>query len=145
MKLKKIILCALAMSVFVGCGDKTKDVIEEAVNETKQEEITSNSAEKNNKKTSKENSDYEVTDVAIETDEFGISYVTGILKNNTDKPKSYIQILFPVKDSQGNKIGDAIDNVNNIEPNGTWKFKATSLENEEGMQIDTENYDVTGF
>lgn len=145
MKLKKIILCALAMSIFVGCEDKAEEVIKEAVNETKQEETTSNSAEKNNEKTSKANSDYEVTDVAIETDEFGISYVTGILKNNTDEPKSYIQILFPVKDSQGNKIGDAMDNVNNIEPNGTWKFKATSFEREEGIQIDTGNYEVTGF
>ena len=49
---------------------------------------------------------YEVSEINIEKDSFS-SYVTGVLKNNTDKEKSYVQITIPAYDANGNKVGDA--------------------------------------
>lgn len=65
-------------------------------------------------------------DVATESDAF-TTYITGIIKNNTDKEKSYVQVTFNLYDSSGNQIGTAIDNINNLASGGTWKFKAAAL------------------
>lgn len=54
-------------------------------------------------------------------------YVEGYVQNNTDKEYSYVSIEFNLYDSEGALIGTAIDNVNNLESNGKWKFKASSL------------------
>lgn len=73
-------------------------------------------------------------------------YVEGVLKNNTDKDKSYVQIQFPAKDKDGNKIGDALDNVNNLNAGETWKFKAILFEqSDEEPTFDLENPVVEGF
>ncbi len=92
-----------------------------------------------------EKQDYELSDVEV-VEESGVKQVVGVLKNNTDKEKSYIQISFPYKDADGNKLGTALDNVNNLGPEETWKFKATVLETDaEGIQVDTENPEISGF
>lgn len=51
-------------------------------------------------------------------------YIEGTIKNNTDKKYSYAQVTFNLYDSDGSQIGTAIANINDLEPNGTWKFKA---------------------
>ena len=51
-------------------------------------------------------------------------YVTGSIKNNTDKEYSYVQVTFNLYDAEGAQIGTAMANINNLEANGTWKFKA---------------------
>ena len=51
-------------------------------------------------------------------------YVNGTIKNNTDKQYSYVQVTFNLYDSSGAQIGTAMANINNLEGNGTWKFKA---------------------
>lgn len=51
-------------------------------------------------------------------------YITGSIKNNTDKQYSYVQVTFNLYDADGAQIGTALANINNLEPNGTWKFKA---------------------
>lgn len=51
-------------------------------------------------------------------------YIEGTIKNNTDKTYSYLQVTYNVYDSQGNNLGTCLANNNNIEANGTWKFKA---------------------
>ena len=45
----------------------------------------------------------------------GLYTISGILKNNTDKTYSYAQICFNVYDKDGNQLGTAIANVNNLE------------------------------
>ena len=55
-------------------------------------------------------------------------YIEGTIKNNTDKKYSYVQVTFNLYDESGAQIGTAIDNINNLEPNGTWKFKALGSE-----------------
>lgn len=54
-------------------------------------------------------------------------YVTGTIKNNTDKQYSYAQVTFTLYDADGAQIGSALANINNLEANGTWKFKALGM------------------
>lgn len=59
------------------------------------------------------------------TDEYGMSYtIEGAIKNNTNKQYSYVQVTFNLYDNEGAQIGTAFTNINNLEPNGLWKFKA---------------------
>lgn len=59
------------------------------------------------------------------TDEYGMSYtIEGSIKNNTDKQYSYVQVTFNLYDTDGAQIGTAMANINNLEANGLWKFKA---------------------
>ena len=58
---------------------------------------------------------------------------------------NYVQIEFPIKDADGNKLGTAISNMNGLKDGETWKFTAQSLVTDEGQQIDLENYEVSGF
>ena len=56
--------------------------------------------------------------------EYGTRYVTGKVKNNTDKALRYVSVRVPIYDGQGNKIEDAMSNMADLAPNATWKFKA---------------------
>lgn len=59
-------------------------------------------------------------------DKYGMSYtIEGTIKNNTDKQYSYVQVTFNLYDSDGAQIGTALANINNLEANGLWKFKAS--------------------
>lgn len=60
------------------------------------------------------------------SDKFGY-YIEGTVKNNKDKDYSYVQIEFVCYDADGNNLGTAIDNTNNLLGNETWKFKAMGL------------------
>ena len=76
--------------------------------------------------TTEEKFDYEIT--SQYADEYGFSYyVEGTVKNNKDKDYSYVQIEFVCYDSDGNNLGTAVDNTNNLLGNQTWKFKAIGL------------------
>ena len=55
------------------------------------------------------------------------SYIIGSLKNTTSKTYSYAQVTFNLYDADGAQIGTALDNINNWEPDGLWKFKAMIL------------------
>lgn len=55
---------------------------------------------------------------------FKMKYIVGTIKNTTNKKTSYVQIVFNLYDKDGNVIGSSMDNINHIEPDGTWKFKA---------------------
>lgn len=62
------------------------------------------------------------------TDELGMSYyIEGSILNNTNKTYNYVQVTFNLYDSDNAQIGTAVANINNLEPNGTWKFKAIGL------------------
>ena len=51
-------------------------------------------------------------------------YIEGVLANNTSQEFSYVQIDFICYDKDGNNLGTALDNTNNLLGNQTWKFKA---------------------
>ena len=51
-------------------------------------------------------------------------YIVGKVRNNTDRTYSYVQVSFNLYDNSGAQVGSTLDNINNLEPNGIWKFKA---------------------
>ena len=57
-------------------------------------------------------------------------YVTGTIMNNTNRQYSYVQVTFNLYVEDGAQIGTAMANVNNLEANGTWKFRAPGLTQE---------------
>ena len=64
------------------------------------------------------------------TDSIGSCYIQGTIQNNTNKSYSYVQVTFNLYDANGNQLGTAMDNINNLEPNATWKYKAIGLTTE---------------
>ena len=54
-------------------------------------------------------------------------YIEGTVINNRDKDYSYVQIEFICYDKDGNNLGTAIDNINNLLGHQTWKFKAMGM------------------
>ena len=123
-----IVLAAIVLILIIQqtTGNKKKDV-----------EVKNSTQETQNAK-------YEVSELNIEKDSFS-SYVTGVLKNNTDKEKSYVQVTIPAYDANGNKVGDALANVNDLKPNSTWKFKAMYIGSEKNVTFKTEELKVSGF
>lgn len=76
-------------------------------------------------------------------DSIGTTYIEGEIKNNTDKTYSYVQVTFNLYDENGAQLGTAIDNINNLEPNGTWKYKAMGLVTE---KVSTYKFvEITGW
>ena len=123
-----IILAAIVLILIIQqtTGNKKKDV-----------EVKSSTQETQKAK-------YEVSELNIEKDSFS-SYVTGVLKNNTDKEKSYVQVTIPAYDANGNKVWEALANVNDLKPNSTWKFKAMYISSEKNVTFKTEELKVSGF
>lgn len=62
--------------------------------------------------------------------EFGTKAICGVVENNTDRQYSYVGIEINLYDASGVQIGSTLDNVNNLEPGGKWKFHAYVLEGE---------------
>ena len=44
--------------------------------------------------------------------------------------KGYIEVTFTLYDADGNNIGTALANTNNLKDGGTWKFEAIVLEDD---------------
>ena len=76
----------------------------------------------------KQNTDidkYQVQILDSRSDGFA-TYITGTLV--ADRDYTYVQILIPCYDADGNKLGDAIANVNNLNKGESWKFEAMSID-----------------
>lgn len=69
------------------------------------------------------------------------TYITGTIKNNTNKEYSYVQVEINLYDDDGSLVNSTIDNINNLEANGTWKFKAMATSDFATYKIK----EVTGF
>ena len=65
--------------------------------------------------------------ISSEYDNSFSHYIEGTVTNNKDKDYSYVQIEFICYDKDGNNLGTAIDNTNNLLGNQTWKFKSMGL------------------
>lgn len=68
---------------------------------------------------------YQVQILDSRSDGFA-TYITGTLV--ADRDYTYIQILIPCYDADGNKLGDAIANINNLNKGESWKFEAMSID-----------------
>lgn len=71
-------------------------------------------------------------------------YVEGTIKNNTNKTYSYVQVTFNTYDKDGAQLGTAIDNINNLEANGIWKYKAMALTSSDEI-ASYKLVEITGF
>lgn len=78
------------------------------------------------KKIEEEKFSYEITKTYHGDHNIGY-YIEGIVTNKKDKEYAYVQIEFVCYDKDGNNLGTAIDNSNNLLGNQTWKFKAFYL------------------
>lgn len=86
--------------------------------------------------------DFEIVgDITSENDGFAL-YIKGTIKNNKGRDLSYAQVTFNLYDEEGNQVGTALDNINNLEKDGTWKFKAIGLETE---ATSYKLVEITGF
>ena len=50
--------------------------------------------------------------------------ISGVYTNKADKDLSYVQVSYNLFDADGNQIGTALANTNNLSDGGTWKFEA---------------------
>lgn len=87
---------------------------------------------------------YEIT--SQYSDEYGWAYyIEGVVRNNKDKDYSYVQIEFVCYDAEGNNLGTAIDNTNNLLGNQTWKFKAMAMFSGVENVDHCDYHDITGW
>lgn len=75
--------------------------------------------------------------------EWGSRSIEGTIKNNTNETCSYVQVVFNLFDAEGNQIGTAMDNLNYLQANGTWKYKATAFTTEDFAKY--ELAEITGW
>lgn len=71
----------------------------------------------------------EVIEESDSSDQFN-RYITGVVVNNSEKTYKYVQVVYNLYDSNGDLVGTALDNVNNLEPHGRWRFKALTVDND---------------
>ena len=142
--MKKVLIALLAAGLLTACGSEPTTSTEKKEEAPAVEEQTETPAEETEEPQEEAKADYEITDLAVDESDY-MPKATGILKNNSGKDLSYVQITFAVKDSDGNKLGDAIANVNNLKDGDTWKFEAISFSTDEGQIIDLDDYEVEGF
>ena len=69
--------------------------------------------------------------------------IEGTVNNNSGRDLSYVQILIPTYDTDGNKVGSAMANINNLKDGETWKFEA--IDSSGGVDYDAENYELDAF
>ena len=107
-----LLVCLVACVAFMG-GDSNTSSSDSGTQE--QQEV-------------KRNTDvdkYQVQILDSRSDGFA-TYITGTLV--ADRDYTYVQILIPCYDADGNKLGDAIANVNNLNKGESWKFEAMSID-----------------
>lgn len=56
--------------------------------------------------------------------DFGSRMVCGTVMNNTNRTIGYAQVEINLYDREGSLVESTLDNINNIEPGGKWKFEA---------------------
>lgn len=87
-------------------------------------------------------SDLQLIESSVQPGDFGTKYIVGTIKNNGKRTYSYVQVTINLYDDDGAQVGSTLDNINNLEAGGTWKFKAMVFEE------DATNYkikEITGF
>jgi hypothetical protein len=85
--------------------------------------------------------DLELQNVSSTSDGY-TRYVTGKIKNNTNRKYGYVQVEINLYDKADQQVGNTLANVNNLEPGAVWSFKAPILENQ---AIKFKVADITGF
>lgn len=119
MKKKKTIILVIIIIVGIGILASFSGEFQNEVEKTIKNEIAQKYAMIEEPKLIEEGNKY-----------FKTKYIVGTIKNNSGKKTNLISITFNLYDKDGNVIGSAMDNINFIDVDGTWKFKAVILEDE---------------
>jgi len=112
--MKKIVSCFVALFsafLFVGCFADETDVVTGGGTSSKRLEIVGTPTWE------VEYSEYLGYSVEIK----------GIVKNGKNEDYSYVSVEFSIYDAEGNNMGTAMDNMNNLASGETWKFSASSI------------------
>lgn len=67
--------------------------------------------------------DLELVDYKSESGEYS-GYVVGHIKNKSPETCRYASIHINLLDKHGNRVGSTMDNITNLGPGETWRFKA---------------------
>ena len=86
---------------------------------------------------------YAISDVQMTGDDYSVT-ISGTFTNNSDAEVSYVQVSYRLLDAEGDQIGTAYANTNNLPAGGTWKFEAMGFEPLSSV-APYELADVTGF
>jgi len=79
-------------------------------------------------------------------DKYGVSYyIEGTCTNNDSKDYDYLQVEFICYDKDGNNLGTAFDNTNNILGGQNWKFKAMAYFDDVKNISHCDYHEVTGW
>lgn len=131
----------IIFSVFSGNNEETAKEGNVSNNSSNNDSVNNDS---NPKEPTVEKFNYEIT--SQYSDEYGWAYyIEGVVRNNKDKDYSYVQIEFVCYDAEGNNLGTAIDNTNNLLGNQTWKFKAMAMFSGVENVDHCDYHDITGW
>lgn len=83
-----------------------------------------------------------VQEFSLQRDGYGTGKIVGVLKNTTGRSYKYVQIEFGLFDDEGNVVGSTMANVNNLDPDVTWKFSAPVFD---GQAISAQVQNITSF
>lgn len=72
-------------------------------------------------------------------------YIEGICTNGSSKDYDYLQVEFICYDVDGNNLGTAMDNTNNLLSGQNWKFKTVFLVDDVTTIDHCDYYEVTGW
>lgn len=70
----------------------------------------------------------------LENDSSSDGKVLGTIKNLSSNSYSYVEVNINFYDNNGNQVDSTLTNMNNLEPNGTWKFSAPILDQDRSQR-----------
>lgn len=82
------------------------------------------------------------TDPAAGQTSYGLQCINGTIKNTSGKQLSYVAVTFALYDQDGNQIGTAIDNINDLTADSTWKYTATPLTTDQFASFELTSVDA---
>ena len=135
----------VAVAIVLATQSAYSAAIDEAVSGTVQtSDETSVAAPAAGETTSAESADkYSIDGEELTGDAYSCK-ISGVYTNKAGKDLNYVQVSYNLFDADGNQIGTALANTNNLADGGTWKFEAfgsAAVDEVASYKIG----DVTGF
>lgn len=128
---KKIMLtlCMISVLSFVsGCSvDEVNQGIEDTIDDATEPEVTCTVE-------NQYRGDYDIG-----------YYIEGTCTNDSNQDYDYLQVELICYDADGNNLGTAMDNTNNLLSGQTWKFNAMALVDDATTIDHCDYHQVTGW
>ncbi len=132
---KKWWFWAIAAVLVIGIGGSASESNKQTAQPTTQPQSTAVSTNKPTKTAAPKpvqtaKPDLEVISSKLEKGTY-LSYITGKIRNNTDRQFNYVQVEINLYDKNGDQADSTLTNTANLEPHSTWKFKALVANSDE--------------